>query len=315
MDAAAVPDADYALKHAWDQQSVWSQTANRLKRSLFQTRLAALCLTIVVALFGALVRPATDLIAPGAGLVFAWLAAACAGILAIVLRRLATRDQVQAWARTRSVSEAVKAEVYTYLAGVAPYRGADRAMRLTEKLRAIEGSAKGVRREAISIRPASRELPPVRDVASYITERVRRQIDDYYVPKSREVKRRAYQFRTAEIGLATVAALVSATESVRLGHGMAAWLPVVTTITAVVTAEAAFQRYDTLALEYACTADQLENLLLDRGLGATADSEAGDDEFVHASELIISMQNQAWMARRIADDVGSARGAAPQESP
>jgi hypothetical protein len=96
---------------------------------------------------------------------------------------------------------------------------------------------------------------------------------------------------------------------------MAAWLPVVTTITAVVTAEAAFQRYDTLALEYACTADQLENLLLDRGLGATADSEAGDDEFVHASELIISMQNQAWMARRIADDVGSTPGAAPQESP
>lgn len=71
MDAAAVPDAEFAVKYAWDQQSVWSQTADRLKRSLFRTRLAGLCLTIMAALFGALVKPATDIIAPGAGLVFA----------------------------------------------------------------------------------------------------------------------------------------------------------------------------------------------------------------------------------------------------
>ena len=122
-------------------------------------------------------------IAPSAGLVFAWLAAACAGILAIVLRRLATRDQVQAWARTRSVSEAVKAEVYTYLAG-------GRAIPRGRQGHAVDRETAGHRRigqrgetRSDQHQARSRELPPVRDVASYITERVRRQIDDYYVRK------------------------------------------------------------------------------------------------------------------------------------
>ena len=314
MDAAAVPDTDFALRYAWDEQSVWSQTADSLKRTLFRTRAAALCLTIVAGLFGALVKPATDLISPDTGLVFAWLAAACAGVLAVVLGKLGGRDQVRAWARGRSVSEAIKAEVYIFLAGVSPYRGRDRATQLTEKLRAIEGEAKSVRRETINVKPVTRELPPVCDVASYITERVRRQIDEYYRPKSGEVKRRAYQFRAVEIVLATIGALVSATASAPIGQGVAAWLPVVTTIMAVVTAEAAFQRYDELALEYTCTADQLESALVDRNLGARANSEAADDEFVHASELIISIQNQAWMARRVTDDVGAAPGATSQES-
>lgn len=116
------------------------------------------------------------------------------------------------------MSESIKAEVYTYLAGVAPYRQADNATQLTEKLRASEATAKDVRREAISVRPRVRGLPPVHDVTSYTNERIRRQIDDYYLPKSDEVKRRAYQFRAEEIALATVAALVSATESVHLGR-------------------------------------------------------------------------------------------------
>jgi SMODS and SLOG-associating 2TM effector domain 1/Protein of unknown function (DUF4231) len=283
------------LRWAWDQQSIWSQTADRLQRSLSRIRTVALVLTVAAALFVTAAAQVPDSWSP-AGRSLAWLGAVCAGLV-VVIEAFVRADRVQDRMRTRAVSEALKAETYTFLAGVAPYRGADRETHFKKKFDAVLDDAADLADHTIGIEPSRRDIPPVTDVGSYATVRVQGQIRGYYRPKSAAMKRRAQWFRGIEIGLAVVAALLSATAAVKGGQGWAAWLPVITTATAAVAAQAAVQRYSALAVEYARACTELERLLRDR-VGAQGPS--GDDAFVHAAEKVISLQNEAWMARGLA---------------
>jgi hypothetical protein len=103
-------------------------------------------------------------------------------------------------------------------------------------------------------------------------------------------------------------------------QGFAAWSPVITTIIAAGAAHAAVHRYDALALEYARTHEQLERLLLNRS-DVTVDAqqaEKADDDFVAAAEMVISIQNEAWMSRNIAatgpEEPGGRKSAKPERS-
>jgi anti-sigma factor ChrR (cupin superfamily) len=76
-------------------------------------------------------------------------------------------------------------------------------------------------------------------------------------------------------------------------------LPVLTTVGGAFAAEAAFQRYSVLAVEYARASAELGRLLRDRRSGAAPDAAEGD-ALVAAAERVISQQNEAWMARGLA---------------
>jgi uncharacterized protein DUF4231/conflict system pore-forming effector with SLATT domain len=297
-------DTDF-LAQAWQWQSQWSQSAERLKRSLVRFRSIALGLAILAAVLVTLARQVDDF--SSVGRILAWLAAACAAILAAV-QAVSKPAKVEDWMRARSVSEAIKSEMYAYLAGVAPYRGPHRATVLGKKVDAVLASVKDLEDQTVDVLPAQRTLPGVTDVASYVTARVQDQIHDYYQPQSVAMKRRAEQFRVTEIALAVVAALLSATAAATGQQGWAVWPPVVTTIAAAVAAQVAVQRYSGLAVEFARTAGQLERLVWNRSDGEKS-SPAADDEFVRAAEMAISQQNEAWMARGIA--AAKAPGAGP----
>jgi SMODS and SLOG-associating 2TM effector domain 1/Protein of unknown function (DUF4231) len=285
------------LSWAWDRQSIWSQAADRLKRYLFWSRTAALLLTIAAAVFVTAAAQLADL-SSAAGKVLSWLAAVCASLVAL-MQASARPERVREWMRTRSVSEALKAETYTFLAGVSPYRGADRQSIFRKNLDTVLEDAADLEGKTIGIEPVQRAIPSVSDVDSYSTVRVQGQVSRYYRPKSVAMNRRAQLFRAIETGLAVAAALLSATAAVSGHEGWAAWLPVITTITAAVAAEAAVQRYSALAAEYARTYAELERLLRDRH-GAVSGSATADDAFVHDAERVISLQNEAWMARGVA---------------
>jgi Protein of unknown function (DUF4231) len=89
----------------WKQQSVWSQTAHRMKASIGRARSAALALTVGGAVLATLATrlPATQATASS---VLAITAAVAVGLVPVL------RD----WTRARSVSEALKSEIYWYLA-------------------------------------------------------------------------------------------------------------------------------------------------------------------------------------------------------
>jgi hypothetical protein len=321
MDNTANPATD-RLTWAWEKQSVWSQTADKLKRPLFRARMTSLWLTIVAAVLATVavqIASLSDL----AARILAAVAALAMGLVAL-LQKATNRDRVHDWTRARSVSEALKAEVFTFLAGVAPYRSADREERFLQNLNHILAVADDLTPSTIGVQPKKRDLPAVRDLPTYISDRVQQQIDAYYRPQSAAMKHRADLCRFAERALAALALLLSFATTITGWQGFTAWSPVITTIIVAVAAHAAVHRFDALALEYARTYEQLERLMLNRP-DASADAtkvEKADDDFVAAAEGVISIQNEAWMSRNISaagsDDPGDrpvANTARPAGSP
>jgi hypothetical protein len=294
MEAAKKTDALAAW--VWDQQSIWSQAANHLKASLLRARRNTLWLTIVAAISATAAGEIAHISSPAAkGL--AWLAAVSAGLIAVNQTFIKTAN-VERWMRARSVSEALKAETYPYLAVVAPYRGDDRQNVYRRAVDAVIDAAKDLHDATNGIEAVRRSLPAVSDVDSYAAVRVEGQVRDYYQRQSAAMNRRAREFRAAETALAVVAAAISATAAVSGVLQWSAWLPVITTITAAIAAESAAERYSELAVEYGLTRSELERLLRDRA--TTSHSRDADDAFVHAAERVISLQNEVWMVRGIA---------------
>ena len=117
-----IPDSN--LTYAWNQQRIWSQTANRLKRGINTARRAALVLGIAAAVLAVAAVQAAGISSWG-GRVLGLLVGVSAGVAPMLQRRTGT-PQVEAWTRARSASEGLKTEVYEYLAGGSAYRGTER---------------------------------------------------------------------------------------------------------------------------------------------------------------------------------------------
>jgi len=295
IDAGSRIDSELAW--AWDTQSVWSQAADKLKRSLVRARYQSLGLTILAAVLATGASQIGEW-SVTAGRAVAGAASVCAGLVAL-LQAAISRDRVQGWTSARVVSEALKGEVFKFLAGVAPYRGPDRHHQLAVFVQTILDNGAGSADPTVGVKPAHHPLPPVGDVASYISERVRKQIDDYYKPLSAAMAQRARRFRAAAVVLAVIALFLSAATTVSGRPEAAAWSAVITTAIATIAAHAAAARYDAFALEYARAYQQLDRLQRNRLYSSESASEKTDDDFVTAAEAVISAQNQAWMAGTI----------------
>ena len=280
----------------WRQQSIWSQTANKLKRDLTRWRAAALALTITGAVLATLGTQVATVSSP-AGKALVWAAAVAVGLVPVIRPRFG-HQAVEAWARTRSASETLKEQVYTYLAGVRPYRATDRDQQLRDQADTTLTAVDDLQPHTADIEPVPRALPAVRDVDGYVTIRVNEQIHGYYRTQTGRLNDRLRWLRGAEFTLAGAAVIAAATAGSLGVKGVAAWVPVITTVSAALAAHVAAARYEFLLVEYARTAAQLERLrdrrhpLTDPGQAAHA-----DDEFVAQCERIISAQNEAWMAK------------------
>jgi Protein of unknown function (DUF4231) len=167
---------------AWQRQSVWSQAANRLKGNLTRWRAIALGLTIAGALLATLAVQVATLSSP-TGKVLTWAGAVAVGLVPVIRGRFGS-PVVQDWTRARSTSEALKSEVFMYLAGTGRYRGSDRDQHLQDQVDAIERDAGDLLVNTAGLQPVVRGLPAVHDVDSYVQQRVTAQIDGYYRPQA-----------------------------------------------------------------------------------------------------------------------------------
>lgn len=211
-----------------------------------------------------------------------------------VLRTRQTLEQTRQWTRARSVSEALKTEVILFLTHVGQYDGADADERLHAEVQRLERDAGDLARYTAREQPKKRDLPAINDVETYLDVRVRQQqLEGYYEPKARGFEELLGKLKVAEIVLILLAAglAVIATISPNVG----AWAAVVTTAGGALAAYVASERYEFLWIEFARTASQLRRLL---------ETRRGDDgllltgpELVTSCEQIISVQNQAWMAK------------------
>jgi hypothetical protein len=279
-----------AVDRAWQQQSVWSQVANRLKADLQGNRRIVLAMTVLGALLsaGAVVADLDST----AGKALAALGGTSVGFAAIARGR-AGAATIRDWTRARSVSEALKSEVYVYLAGVGVYATSAGDRILEERTATIEDDAADLAPRKAGVEPVRRELPPVTDAATYLDERVGGQISDYYRPRAADLQRKLARIRAAQLGLSVVAVLAAAVAAFTESDAVAVWVPVLTTVAGAVATHAAAERYEYLLVEYVRTADELERLRDRRGSAAAMSDEA----LIRAAEHVISVQNEGWMAK------------------
>jgi hypothetical protein len=292
-------NGDGPLDMVWRRQSQWSQAANRLKKVIGRARLAALWLAMTAAAAGTAAAQLMSVsTALGKSLTFA---AAAAAALAPIATRRGGPHAIRDWTRLRSVSEALKSETYVLLAGTGPYRAGARGEALLDRVDQICADGADLLPHLDGISPVDRELPAVSDVSSFITHRVRAQIDGYYRPKAAEIRRRISAVQRAETTLGVLAAVLAATAGAFGVAQPAAWVAVATTVATAVTAHAMASRYEYQLVEYTRTADQLDRLLARRELAvrsaAPGPGPADDDAFVEECERLISVQNEAWMVR------------------
>lgn len=280
----------------WQQQSIWSQTANRMKATITWARALGLTLTVASGVCGA-AAGAFSSPAPLASTVFGISAAIGVGLVPM-LRPRYTGGALRDWTRTRSVSEALKSEIFLYLARAGVYRGEERDRYLATTTAAVREQAIDLLPHTVEITAVERSLPDVCDAMSYLTVRVDGQIRDYYRPQARGLKGRLRRFRTVQAALSIVAVVLGALAARFSGWGLGPWIAVITTVTAAVAAHVAANRYDYLLLEYSRTADELARLR------RTAERVEADDELdavLTECERVISIQNEGWMAKLASD--------------
>ena len=284
------------LDEVWREQSVWSQAADRMKDGIERARLAALVVVVLVAVLGA-TAAAVSGPAPTLGRLLAAVAAAGSAVLPM-LRPRWSGTRLRDWTRARSVSEALKADVYLWLARVRPFADdADGAV-LAGRVDKLHRDAADLRSACDGIDPVPRALPPVNDLASFFAVRVAGQYDTYYRPRVTMIDKRLRWFRGIGVALGAVGAVLGAVAAV-LDASLASWIAVVATVGTAVAAHVAATRYEFQRIEFARTAEEL------RQIKARADRPGVAAQELHRlarrAERVISIENQGWMAK-LAED-------------
>ncbi|MEV6109108.1 DUF4231 domain-containing protein [Streptomyces sp. NPDC051940] len=293
-----------AVEDVWRAQNVWSRAAVRQKNVVGRARTAALACGVAAAVLGALAARLLG-VSTAAGRPVAFLALLAAGAVPLCLRG-ADAARLETWARLRSVSETLKSETYLYLAGLGPYGdGARRDAELAARTGRVLADAADLDPLIADIVPAVRPLPPVHDRDSYVRDRLRVQITEYYRPQARVMARRTRQFERAGLALAAVSVVLGAVASVFAVGQAAAWIPVASTVITALAAHAAASRYAAQHLEYSRTAGELARLLT-WWEGLVTPTDGDTRHLAEHCEHIISVQNEGWMARLTA-----AEGAPP----
>jgi hypothetical protein len=289
-------DTHALVETVWGHQSVWSQTANLLKARIDRLRSLMLALAIVSAVLTTLATR-VSLDRPG-GRALALAAGVAVALVPLVRIRLGP-DAVSQWTRARAVSEQLKAEVYRFLARVAPFRGIDRNRQLVERTRRVRNAASDLLQHTAGMAPATREIPAVHDADTYVTGRLRPQVT-WYRSRSDGLSRRLAWARRVEVALSVLAAVLAVSAAVLKVDAAAAWVAVVTTVTAAVSSHVAASRWEYQLVEYLRTAAELEELQ-ESWLSTDEHDEATADALVERCEHVVSIQNDGWMAKWTAE--------------
>ncbi|WP_330461023.1 DUF4231 domain-containing protein [Streptomyces sp. NBC_00820] len=288
-----------AAEHVWRAQSIWSQAADRHKAAIGRARTATLCAVVAAGACGAAAAQVMPL-SSWAGRALAFLALLAAG-LAPLLARGAAPDRVREWTRLRSVAEELKSQTYVCLARVAQYRAPEgRDAELRRRTDAVLAAAADLEHVTSGVRPAARPLPPVTSIATYVDGRLRPQLDGYYRPKADEMAGRARLVERWGQALAVLSVVLGAVAGAFAVERAAAWIPVVAAVSAAVVSHGASARYVAQQVEFGRTAGELERLLRWwEQCGPATDAEA--DRLAERTEHVVSVQNEGWMAKWIAD--------------
>ncbi len=301
--------SDEIVRDTWRQQKEWSTTAGRFKSEIELWRKRVLLLSIGGAMFATLSTQVPD---GGAQKVVAVIAAVLLAIIPVVTRKKLSPQKTKNWTVARSVSEGLKEELYLFLARAEPYADPDgaKAEILRDRSFEITRKASNLLQHVTRVKAPEGSFLTFKSPEEYLEIRVADQID-WYQKKSRQHSDKAAWLRNTEFYLAIVAALLAALTGVYGGElaiqgwsiEIGAWVAVLTTISATLTAHIAAAQYDHIVTSYSATAFQLRHLKMHwppDGGGSIPSVEWST--FVRRCEDAISKENESWLAKWVKED-------------
>ena len=285
----AGPPTDRLLALAWRYHRQWSLAADAAKKRLDGWRKRNLALLIAGALAGALATQTW----PGqtGSRVLAIVAALALALAGYIQANALKPDQTARWRRARVASEALKAEVFRFLVGVAPYAGPDRGAVLQAQLAVIQDRAGTQLVDQLAVQPDDRPLPTLRTVAEYVTDRARHQAD-WHRKQTRVHARQGRNLRIRQLAVTVVGAVLSALSAAVPDWHLSTWTAAATTVAAAIGAQLAATRHLRIAEAYAVTTDQLDRLIA--GFDPASATPAQQALFVTAVERVLADQNNGW---------------------
>jgi hypothetical protein len=288
-----------ALTETADRQSLWSSTADVLKRRVEIARWVTFAFSILGALLAAIASQLND----PPRMYFAIAGAVLLAVVSFITSRLLGGPQITNWLRARTASEALKREAYKYAASATPYdnplkRDAD----LDTERERIEHDVDDLLASAVSRAKAGSAPRNKLSRDEYVASRVRAQIDRFYLPRANANKKIALSLRWVEFGLALAATIITAIVGVAgkelfgIRFDFVALTAVLTTIAGAVLAHIEATRCDFLVMIYRAAARRLSAQVADIGHVNVLSPKRWSD-FVNRCEAIISEENTSWAAK------------------
>jgi hypothetical protein len=296
-------ETDVVLARAWERQKQWSLVADQCKRKVTSGRIVVLTLLASGALLQPLAKELGKLI-EGHSLVpmfTSGLGAAALACVPILRRAWLGTQNVGDWARARSASEALKHEIYLYLTRTEPYHDSTAGNLLAERRADLLHKIEDLEKYAATVEVKNADPPKPMDAAAYFEQRVASQIAEYYRPQAKKLARRCAAYRSLELWLSILAAILGALASAWQASSVGAWVAVVTTVGAAITAHIAANGFDQKIRAYLSTAQRLEDLR-DSWMAAVSNSQITPEKtsaLIRDCERIISIENEGWMSEAV----------------
>lgn len=168
----------------WNRHRRWSTVASNQKKRILFCRRASLALVVMGAGFNTL-----SFRVPEIGWAFSFLGGACVAGAPILRRTYLDKEGTLKWVRSRAASERIKAEVYTFRAGVSPYDGDDALKILVNKAAEISEDVKDLNTYYALTKTDGKPPPPKLDREGYMKYRIDSQIDGFYKKVARKQAR------------------------------------------------------------------------------------------------------------------------------
>jgi hypothetical protein len=287
--SAGEPPADRRLELAWRRHRQWSLAAQGARTRLDRWRWWNLALLVLGAVAGA-VAAQPDLPA-GVATGFAIAAAVLLAVAGFIQANALNNDQTARWTKARAASEALQAEVYRYLAGVAPYDGADRADVLESQQAEIRRRTEDLLVDQQSTQSDGRPLPVLHDIGTYVTDRALGQAE-WHRRKTGEHVRKARTLRICQIAATAAGVVLSALAGFVPSWHLTTWTAALATVAAAFGTQLAATQHQRIAAGYALTADQLDGLIA--GFDPESAPEPRQAQFVAEVERVLANQNDGW---------------------
>ena len=199
------PEHAKALEYAWGEYRVWAATSRQKKGEIFSWKFRVLVLTVAGAILATVSKQLAGVSDPAAwaiGIVGGGLVA-----LATYLgREILSPDQERIWIRARSLAETLKAEIFLFRTGAAPYEGPDPGPKLLKQVEKHLDTVADVQSVNLSAEDRRKRLPegPL-SVEEYIKERLDDQIDSFYRLRAQEYDRLMQRWRNINLALGATA--------------------------------------------------------------------------------------------------------------